>query len=873
VTTIREREAGLMSTAKQLANDAREAVIAKEKADSLTFQLARDVRTAVAKKEELLKIQHDDESAEGALRMELNELLMRLGEKESEVDTLRRKNEATVVPELEGLAHRLQIMEHHAAKAAEAKAAMDEQRDKLRAKVGKVKEDVGSAVSQLRTLKQERSRVAAEPERLAKQVKSVERALGQVEEEITRLANRIAASEAEVSDHNTKRDEAQAVAEKAQTKLEAHRQRIEDRKRDAEELRRNIREVREEQDDLLRRKREMQAHLKEATARLRAAKSSNASLHSQYERATKELKRRIDLVNGAKALLPLSEGQVKEAEIELAASQREHFDEKKRLQEVMRELDVLTLRLSSRADVKKHKQEELEESKQQEAAMIEERDNWRAEEALAMKQVAALKAARDLKKRELVKIEAEESTAIEETRVKHLTLADLEKQTAEATARLRKVTSLYEAGKQERNALVNAIQAASQALAERKERVKILTHELTILRNESVSKDAALNKERQALQRAAERRDTLRAEANKEQSTYRHKQAMVETQIVTIDRLNALINTMEREMLKLKDEYEQSVEARNFAGVQLIDRNDELCILYEKAAVHDEGLRKGEQGLVEAESFSRALRLRQEELERDLRVARAKFPELPKIAQRVLELQKELQQAAETSGKLSAELEDPAVTERWIPLEGADQDEGALREKVELLEARLSQKREELLERELVLEEITALGDKLKDQVSADRKSTKAQSASVLRGRIRDMARKIVAVVSEMSMWQSSVVRLGEEREYHAAVLRDAEERYAQGHAPTVEGEKMLSRSIIRRERLEEAAARRATEEAELALPPGTIKSHAEPRPNAYIPEDIPIPKPYGKYAPMKPAKAGASMRHIRNPQPAEIEL
>jgi hypothetical protein len=35
-------------------------------------------------------------------------------------------------------------------------------------------------------------------------------------------------------------------------------------------------------------------------------------------------------------------------------------------------------------------------------------------------------------------------------------------------------------------------------------------------------------------------------------------------------------------MIALKRRYERAVEARNAAGIQLIDRNDELCILYEK---------------------------------------------------------------------------------------------------------------------------------------------------------------------------------------------------------------------------------------------------------------------------------------------------
>ncbi len=36
------------------------------------------------------------------------------------------------------------------------------------------------------------------------------------------------------------------------------------------------------------------------------------------------------------------------------------------------------------------------------------------------------------------------------------------------------------------------------------------------------------------------------------------------------------------------------VEDRNFTGIQLIDRNDELCILYEKSNIQESIIRNGD---------------------------------------------------------------------------------------------------------------------------------------------------------------------------------------------------------------------------------------------------------------------------------------
>ena len=65
-------------------------------------------------------------------------------------------------------------------------------------------------------------------------------------------------------------------------------------------------------------------------------------------------------------------------------------------------------------------------------------------------------------------------------------------------------------------------------------------------------------------------------------------------------------------------------------------------------------------------------------------------------------------------------------------------------------------------------------------------------------------------------------------------------------------------------------------EEEEHYLLPGGVFTTAEPRPNAYIPDDdseLPIPRPYGSLAPFKPTEPGSTMRHIRKPVIKPIEI
>ena len=64
--------------------------------------------------------------------------------------------------------------------------------------------------------------------------------------------------------------------------------------------------------------------------------------------------------------------------------------------------------------------------------------------------------------------------------------------------------------------------------------------------------------------------------------------------------------------------------------------------------------------------------------------------------------------------------------------------------------------------------------------------------------------------------------------------------------------------------------------EADRRQLPNGVRTTAELRPNAYIPEaeaTLPLPKPYGALAPFKPSEPGANMRHIRKPVIKPIEI
>ena len=66
-----------------------------------------------------------------------------------------------------------------------------------------------------------------------------------------------------------------------------------------------------------------------------------------------------------------------------------------------------------------------------------------------------------------------------QVKMKHLVVADMSKRCNDTNNRLKEFSALYDVVKNERNKYVNLIQASHQALAEMKEKIKILRNEVT----------------------------------------------------------------------------------------------------------------------------------------------------------------------------------------------------------------------------------------------------------------------------------------------------------------------------------------------------------------------------------------------------------
>lgn len=890
-----EREKDALAAARDLRTQVREEQISLERARIHKEQVEALSETADAGRRKLAHSLNEMESRETGLQIELGELRSVESDLQAEVAKLVLDNEALVTPALAATDREIADLRAEVSRATSTGESLARTKAELQERVLVLQAQTGVARSTLDALKLELTKVRADPARTERAVASVQGALTEATKEVAELRDAINARAAEMVEQAAALREVEKSRAELARKLSVYRADIDARSVEVQGVERSLRAEKSAHKDLLERRVELQTESAAAEAAVRHAETERSAMASAYDRARREFKRQDDQHNELLAAKPAATSKVEEQRLRLSSLAAEGAAAERDVGALKREMDLQIAAFLREEGLERKHKVAIEELQVECAGLLRDKDRWHAEEILARKQLSALRAQRDIKSRELAKISNLRKAALETSKMKELTLVDLTKQLADVNTRLRQFATMYDVVKNERNNIANAIQAASQVIAEQRERIKILHNEVDILQNESHAKEKALAKERQAHAAAIAQRDVLRLDANKATLVYKEQQSAVEKQILSIDKLNTIINGLEKGMMELKTEYESAVESRNYAGIQLIDRNDELVILYEKSNLHETTLGEGERRLATVQEEIRGLRITVRELERSLHLARGRFPETPMWAERILELQKALVQSRQVTEKLCADLESPMTGDRWVALGGEDPPAPVLLSKVEDLEARVGVARGQLLEKDLVIEELSSLIAKLQASLAANRDVTPgtpgnsgsaavpsaqlqlsdsqlagggvalARQVADVQSRIKEVTKQMMATVSELSMYQATAIKLGAETETAHRILQEAQSAASQGLAPSLAAQQKW----VAKERALTQPVVRAIDTSFIDAP----VSVAEARPNAYIPEGIGIPRPYGEFAPFKPQDPGANMRHFRPPEQKAIEL
>ncbi|XP_041058679.1 coiled-coil domain-containing protein 146 isoform X2 [Carcharodon carcharias] len=487
---------------------------------------------------------------------------------------------------------------------------------------------------------------------------------------------------------------------------------------------------------------------------------------------------------------------------------------------------------------------------------------------------------KDQKARDLMNIQHKGDRTREELKEEKRTIQDSQKKHRQMLVSLKNFVKVYQIIKNERNKYVNLIQSAAQVSAEMREKIKILQNEMEILRTTTLLKDSQLQKYKLKHSNSHVIRDSLRRAICKIDQVLRDLGEKREGQKIKIVKLSSLINQAEEEMIQLRKKYENVVQVRNERGIHLIEREEEVCIFYEKLSIQDSLISNGDVELHSMEDEIRFLNIQLSAEKRQIEKVRKDVPSKHEMESNLITLQKELALYQDKVQSLEKTLVDPLSENRSRLLGGDDPSFDELSKRIDEMDLKLARKEEQLLEKDLISDQVIRLSERISAKAMNGKQDTLilAKKVNEMQGKVKDVTRKMMAVVSELSMQQANAMQLQQDVRDKQQFLESCHHRMEQGMAPSEEIESEWLKIVHKesRHKMEIEMKSKEAEEEEKHLLPGGVFTTAEPRPNAYIPDDdsgLPIPRPYGNMVPFKPSEPSAQMRHYRKPVIKPIEI
>ncbi|XP_039999073.1 coiled-coil domain-containing protein 146 isoform X2 [Xiphias gladius] len=360
-----------------------------------------------------------------------------------------------------------------------------------------------------------------------------------------------------------------------------------------------------------------------------------------------------------------------------------------------------------------------------------------------------------------------------------------------------------------------------------------------------------------------------------EQVAWKHSQISQQSENNKLElvKLTQMINLQEQALLEISKNHETAIQRRNFLGIQLLEHEEVLFNYYEKVNIQEAAITKGNMALETMEKEMRDLQLAINEEKRQIDLKKKEVPLKRKLEGEVTMLQIELSEARDRT------LEGLNRTVDYRELKGKDPSTVELVKKIEQLDVSLAERERQLLEKELLVHQVTRLSKPLSKQAKncqQDRLSL-GKKLNDLRTHIINTNSRLMAVSAELSMKQATALSQQQEIKEKELQMDRCQRRLEQGLPPCPEIEeewRRMLRDKKRRQRDKEEREKLAEDQEWNQLPNGEYTT-AETRPNAYIPQTdpLPLPKPYGAQAPFKPSQPGANMRHIRKPTLKSLEI
>ncbi|XP_027753802.1 cilia- and flagella-associated protein 58 [Empidonax traillii] len=447
--------------------------------------------------------------------------------------------------------------------------------------------------------------------------------------------------------------------------------------------------------------------------------------------------------------------QISRLEKELESAKKQSEIDKRATDGLMRERDMLNQNLikATNATQKQINLVKLhEQSKQNLEAEIQ---NYKIEAQKQRKIIYQLEKERDGFINETSDLKEKVLHHMKDLEICQIQICDYEKEVQVQMIKLKQQQNICETLRAERSLCSKNLIEAKDEIAETKMKLKTSTRQLDQLKEELKDKDEALEKAHLDHQQSEEEKESLKAELVKLTRQALETKKFIENQEAEERKLLNIIAEADAERLKHKKEFDKVLSERHALATQLIRRNDEVALLYEKIKIQQAILNRGESEYRQRMEDVRILKLEIKKLRREKGILGKSVANVEDLRFEVHHMQKELLKEQTRCRILEEELQKPLKVHRWRKLEARDPTTYELIQKVQRLQKRLINKTSEVIEKEFLLQEKEKLYVELRQVLARQPGPEATEQLQHYRRSLRDKTKQLKVLSSELNMYEA----------------------------------------------------------------------------------------------------------------------
>uniref|UniRef100_A0A8C6P3N4 Cilia and flagella associated protein 58 n=1 Tax=Nothobranchius furzeri TaxID=105023 RepID=A0A8C6P3N4_NOTFU len=712
-----------------------------------------------------LKLSQEDQAALKPLKMELDEAWKMVAtahdKQEKDSETLKNLKEdisnltktTFQQPESSEDHHDLIIMVQD----------LTNERDQLETMVEGLKEKLNQAVTTHQELQEQREKafqnISQLQQELQVQQNEISRETRTKEKLVKEVKQLHADMENKMADNRVLGLQSQKVKEEKQ-KLEqqlTELKMLQERSiRDLEQLQMKNAKLQQECEHLSSAKERLSLENQQTANKLKVREEEVSLMHQEVAKQTKMrkvLQKKLHQVEDQKAEADVQKERLKAhtaaLEKDLESFRNQMGSDKKARDEMIRERDLLHKNMI-RAVQSTEKQQSLVKVLEQDKKVLENEISAYIKEAqMQRKAIHQLEKERDHYINETNSLMQRVQQNIRDAEVREMEVFDWRKKVTEAESKVKQQENLLESVVSERNLYSRNLTETQEEIAEMKRKMKIMTNQVTQLKYEIIGKEEAIAKDQQENKHLRKSSEALKEELQETKLQLDKTRQIVDSQKAEEQNLQKVIANIKSEQIQQNKQLEKVSGETESLSKQLLQRNNERALLYEKIKIQQSVLSNGDFHYNQRLEDIRLLKMEIKQLNQKKTIIDKSLPNTEKLRTELFHLQKELLREKARSSILEEQLK-PINIHRWRRLEGSDPGKYQLIQKIQSLQKRLIVKTQELEERELLLQEKEKLYVELKHVLARRPGPEAAEQLQRYQWTIRDRTKKLKALTAEL---------------------------------------------------------------------------------------------------------------------------